>query len=449
MDSNASGGDADRSAPVSLSLIVTIHGDRFMRIKIIAISVAVATAAIGGAGARAMQAPELFDVPAAKASMPMPANVDGMLREKSARWAARVSVNKRALIEGEREIMLSLPEGPRLRISRAKSYRMANGAMVWSGASRLTADGRIKLDGQAPATALFVVRGERVTGQVISSAGDVYEVVTSEDGGQQVLVKRNPASLESEADDTPARVDIPTQPESRITTRATTRAGETIVRVMQVYTPEAVAELGGQNGANDRAAFFIAQSNTAFTNNGLSLLFESAGVFFTPQGQATDASSTLLSRIQGTNDGWFDVYSTTERTNTGADLVALVVRDGLNASGALLCGQAAAIGAVASSGFFVQNQSCTTFTFVHEAAHLFGARHDNDPTTRPFRYGHGYVNSSRNFRTIMAVNSNPQPRIGYFSTIDQTFNGGTMGTSRNNDNERVMRERAATMAAFR
>jgi hypothetical protein len=156
-----------------------------------------------------------------------------------------------------------------------------------------------------------------------------------------------------------------------------------------------------------------------------------------------------VSRIQGTTDGWFDAYSTTERNSTGADLVALVVRTGLVSGGLSLCGQAAAIGAVANSGFFVQNQSCTSFTFVHEAAHLFGARHDNDRTTTPFRYGHGYVNASGNFRTIMAVNSNPQPRIGYFSTIDQTIAGRPMGTSRTNDNERVMRERAPTMAAFR
>lgn len=444
-----------------------------MRMKIIAMSIAIATATIGAVGAQSLRAPELFEVPSTKSTAAMPAHVQGMLRDKSARWASPVAINKSALAASEAELMLSLPEGPRLRISRAKSYRTANGDLVWSGADRLTADGRLKLDGQAPATALFVMRGERVTGQVITASGDVYELMTSEDGRQQFLIKRDPASLESQGDDTPARVDIPTQPDRPSVfqrsgrmdrggeivvadgagalrgTRLTTKAGETIVRVMQVYSPEAVAELGGINGANDRAAFFIAQSNTAFTNNAIPLLFESAGVFFTPQAQATDASSTLLGRIQSTSDGWFDEYSTLQRDATGADLVALVVRDGLNSGGALLCGQAAAIGAVASSGFFVQNQSCTTFTFVHEAAHLFGARHDNDPTTTPFRYGHGYVNRTGNFRTIMAVNSNPQPRIGYFSTIDQTFNGGTLGTTRTNNNERVMRERAAAMAAFR
>lgn len=414
--------------------------------KVIAVSIATAIVAAGVVGAQSARTPELFEVSSAKAGVALPAGVNNMLRGKSAQWAARVSVKREMLTGAQREMMLDIPDGPRLRMRLAKFRRTGNGDIVWSGADRVTLDGRFDLSGKAPATALFVVRGKRIIGQISTPTGEVYEMLTSEDGAQQFMVKRNPESLEG-ADDTPARVGIPQQPDS--SPRLSTRAGETIVRVMQVYTPEAVTELGGQNGANDRAAFFIAQSNTAFANNGLAVLFEDAGVRFTTQGQATNDSPTLVSRIQGTSDGWFDAYSTTERNAAGADLVALVVRDGLVSGGSLLCGQATSIGAVASGGFFVQNHVCTSFTFVHEAAHLFGARHDNDRTTTPFRYGHGYVNSAGNFRTIMAVNSNPQPRIGYFSTIDQTYVGRAMGTSRTNDNERVMRERAAAMAAFR
>ncbi len=424
-----------------------------MQKKIIVMSIAGAVAAISVAGAQSVRAPELFEAAQSRAGNAMPAHIDSMVREGSAKWAVNVGINKKALRDGERELMLSMPEGPRLRMSLAQSYRTARGEVVWSGADRLTADGRIKLDGEAPSTALFVVRGERVTGQITTASGNVYEITTSEDGARQVMVKRDPASLESEADDTPSFVGIPAQSDRRSAAGATdvsTRAIAATVRILQVYTPEAVAQLGGQQASSDRGAFFIAQSNTAFTNNGLLLRFESAGILFTTQGQgSTNDSQTLLNRIRITNDGFWDSFATTTRDSTRADLVALVTRDGLASPGGLLCGQAAAIGATASTGFFVQNQSCTTFTFVHEAAHLFGARHDNDPTTTPFAYGHGFVNSSRNFRTIMAVNSNPQPRIGYFSTDDQTFNGGSLGNATRADNERVMDTRGPTMAAFR
>lgn len=426
-----------------------------MHKAILAMSIAGLVAAnVNVAAAQSATVPELFQAQPSRAAAP--ANVNGMLRGKSAQWAASVKIDRKALAGAQRELMLTMPEGARLHMRLAKSYRTANGDTVWSGADQLHPNGQLKIGAQPPSTALFVVRGQRVTGQVIAATGEVYELLTSEDGTQQYLVKRDPASLEG-GDDTPAHSDLPPQPDHAPRLAASPMAGallaDTVIRILQVYTPEAVAELGGQNSANDRAAFFIAQSNTAFANNVLPVRFESAGVRFATQGQATNNSDTLLSRIKTTNDGWYDTYSTTDRNSTAADLVTLVVRDGLvSSSGGLLCGQATSIGANAANGFFVQNHSCSTFTFVHEAAHLFGARHDNDPNTTPFSYGHGYVNTAGNFRTIMAVNSNPQPRIGYFSTIDQSYvSGGVsrpLGTS-TRDNERVMRERAAAIAAFR
>lgn len=427
-----------------------------MNKKILATTIAgLAAAAFNLAHAQSATVPELFQAQSSKtaAAAAVPASIDNMLRGKSAHWASSVSIDRALLVDGRRELALSMPEGARLHMRLAKSYRTAGGDVVWSGADRLLPDGQLRLGERVPATALFVVRGQRVTGQIVASSGEVYELLTSENGKQQYLVKRDPASLEG-GDDTPAHVDLPPQSDRAAASGAAKAVlADPVVRILQVYTPEAVTELGGQNSANDRAAFFIAQSNTAFANNALALRFESAGVRFTTQAQSTNTSDTLISRIRSTNDGWFDAYSTTERDSTGADLVALVVRTGLVSSGGLaLCGQAAAIGASAANGFFVQNHSCSSYTFVHEAAHLFGARHDNDPTTTPFSYGHGYVNSAGNFRTIMAVNSNPQPRLGYFSTTDQSYvSGGVsrpLGTSTRN-NERVMRERAPTMAAFR
>lgn len=426
-----------------------------MQKAILVMSIAgLVAATVNVADAQSAAVPELFQAHSSKAAAAAPANVQNMLRDKTALWASSVSIDRRMLVEARRELMLSMPEGARLRMRLAKSYRTPEGDVVWSGADKLQADGQLQLGAEPPSTALFVVRGQRVTGQIVSATGEVYEVLTSEDGTRQYMVKRDPASLEG-ADDTPGRVDLAPQPDrgQSVTPAANALLADTVVRVLQVYTPEAVAELGGVDSANDRAAFFIAQSNTAFTNNALAVRFESAGVQFAPQAQSSDVAGTLVARISTTNDNWFDAYATTERDNTAADIVALVARNGLNdGAGAALCGQADAIGATAGTAFFVQNQSCSTYTFVHEAAHLFGARHDNDPTNAPFSYGHGYINTAGNFRTIMAVNSNPQPRIGYFSTIDQSYVSGgvarALGT-KTRDNERVMRERAPTMAAFR
>ncbi|NJR44085.1 MAM protein, partial [bacterium] len=83
---------------------------------------------------------------------------------------------------------------------------------------------------------------------------------------------------------------------------------------------------------------------------------------------------------------------------------------------------------------------------------LMGARHDNDPTTSPFSYGHGFVMSSINRRTVMAVNNGPCStctRFGAFSAPNYTLSGVTIGNASFNDNTRVWRTRGPTVAAFR
>jgi peptidyl-Asp metalloendopeptidase len=408
-------------------------------------AIAISMSGMTAAYAQTSSAPDVFSAPNARAAATvMPTHISNMLRNKSVVWVAPIGINGSVLTDATPQLMVNLPEGTRMRVNLAKSYKTEDGSLVWSGASRLSTNGRLLLDGELPATALFVVRGQRVTGQIMTPAGEVMEILTSEDGTQHYLVKRDHSQL-PQGDDTPSRVDIPAQTRPQ----AGTKAVNTIIRVLQIYTPIAVTELGGQNAATDRANLFIAESNTAFTNNALDVRFENAGVRFSTQAQPSNTGTTLVNALVNTSDGYVDAFATTDRNATKADLVSLVVGSALTG----LCGQAAAIGATASSGFFIQNQSCsTTFTFVHEAAHLFGARHDNDPTTTPFAFGHGFVNAGGNFRTIMAVSSNPQPRLGYFSTPDQTLfrNGATraLGNTTVNNNEQVMRQRAAAIAAF-
>lgn len=285
--------------------------------------------------------------------------------------------------------------------------------------------------------AVFMVNGDRVFGQIIIE-GLVYEVRTMEKGGGYLLVKRD-FSVLSHKDDTPAQT-FNVKPTSTVNQKMASN----VVDVIQLITDQAINDEGGVSSAVDAMRFFITQSNQVYNTNGIDLEMRNAGLY-RAGAELNTSSSNMLSRLRRTNDGYLDNVPGTLRNQTNADLVVLVTSRLRNQG---LCGQADGIGVGQANAFFIIDHDCTDFTFVHEAGHLFGARHDNDPTGTPYSFGRGYVDAVGNFRSVMAVSSNPQPRLGGFSNPNQTAGGRPFGTSSRN-NKRVHDLRAAFVAGFR
>lgn len=134
--------------------------------------------------------------------------------------------------------------------------------------------------------------------------------------------------------------------------------------------------------------------------------------------------------------------------NTYAADVGVLLTDGNDG-----CGNGT-INASATSAFVAVTADCATgnYSFGHELGHLFGARHntEEDSSTTPYAYGHGYLSPDGKWRTIMAYNcSNGCPRLNYWSNPAKTRNGVAMGTTGRNNNARVLNERAAVLAGFR
>ncbi|KAG1392600.1 hypothetical protein G6F59_014551 [Rhizopus arrhizus] len=141
----------------------------------------------------------------------------------------------------------------------------------------------------------------------------------------------------------------------------------------------------------------------------------------------------------------------TSRNSTAADVGVLLINN------TAYCGLASGIGSTASTAFAAVYWDCATgyYSFAHEIGHLQSARHDiaTDSSTSPYAYGHGYryePSTGTGWRTIMAYNCTRScPRLNYWSNPNISYNGIPMGNASTADNQRVLVNTKATIAAFR
>lgn len=192
----------------------------------------------------------------------------------------------------------------------------------------------------------------------------------------------------------------------------------------------------------------IEETNQAYINSNINVAVELAGAFFIPYTE-TGSIFTDQASLQNPTDGHMDILHTL-RDRYAADIVIMLTDDNE------YCGVVGDFGVPASGAFAIVDAApgaCITgnYSFAHEIGHLFGGRHNDDATTTPFAYGHGFCQTSQGWRDIMSRNTGCFNRQQFFSNPNQTFGNPAVarGTASFNDVARVHNERGATMGAFR
>lgn len=376
--------------------------------------------------------------------------VAGLRADRATANLSAMQVDAAQLAYDTERFEIALDAKRTILVQRINAGYADDGSLLWNGGvvgKYTVGDGPISDPADLLNTVALVKSGNEITG-TLRVDGVLYKLMPA--GGSHVLARVDESKMPPDHPEAEYKAllvnDIGGEMGKPIAgnhAQAATKAISTI-RVMIVVTNAAAAKIGNLTNFANLA---ISETNTGYTNSGVEITAQLAGVYTTSYVES-GSFSTDLARVRGTTDGYMDNVHSLRNTNA-ADVVVLIIN---NASS---CGLASGIGSTATTAFAAAHYSCATgyYSFGHEIGHLQSARHDpaNDPTTTPYAYGHGYQYPAGGWRTIMAYacSTGTCNRINYWSNPAKLRSGVPMGTTATHHNQRVLNNTKATIAAFR
>lgn len=213
-----------------------------------------------------------------------------------------------------------------------------------------------------------------------------------------------------------------------------------VIRVLQVYTPDAETQAGGAAQIDAQSQLLFAELNNCVGNAGITTLqFVRAGLHKTTDnflctGTTSDNWDNTLSGLTDTNDGYMDDVHAV-RSSTSADLVALLVRTDATCQGTT-AGLAGILqstdGRPESSPAFSVSIHSQISVMPHEVGHNMGCAHDcftgcgNGITATA--NGHKW-NGSQPGTSVMGYPDRGRPYYPIFSTPSVQVGNAAAGTS--------------------
>jgi peptidyl-Asp metalloendopeptidase len=358
-----------------------------------------------------------------------------------------VSVAADSIDASTQTLLLNLDSDLSVDAALRNSYVTEEGLTVWQGnvnfASGKALDNSKPQD-EAGNEVTLVRNGNMLTGQ-FRVQGQLFELRPMFNG-KHVLYAVDESQREPDHEQAFIGPVAPVDKATAAGSNAPIAKANTVIRTFVVMTNAAKATLADPVGYVTTA---FSETNSGYTRSNVQITNQQAGsLTFTSYAESGDIQ-TDLNRFAGTTDGVMDGVHALRNTNT-ADVVLLMTNS------ATSCGLANAIGATAATAFAVVKTSCAVgnFSFGHEIGHLQGARHNpqNDPTTTPYAYGHGFQDPAGAFRTIMAYpcsGGGACPRLNFWSSDTLLNAGKPTGNASQSNNARVLNNTRATVAGFR
>jgi hypothetical protein len=351
-----------------------------------------------------------------------------------------VTVNRQALL-GE-ALKLNLYQGLTLAAERQHYHALPQGGQAWIG----------QLEGELAGQVVLVASGEVLAGHIHSVAGDF--VVRYAGGGLHHIYQVNGGAFPLEAE---PLLPTPGLDAAAAAGPETATDDGSLIDVLVLYTPAALAQVGGPDAIKALANLAVIETNLAYANSGVFQRLQLAHLALLAYTES-GSFSTDLGRLQAVQDGYLDDAHAL-RDQYGADLVSLLVGQDRQYCGIAYLMNAALVGpGFAPWAFSVVGQDCAAgyYSFGHELGHNMGSQHDraNAGSAGAYTYSYGYQDPQARFRTIMAYNCpGGCPRIPYFSNPAVGYLGLPTGINsmapNSADNDQTLNNTALVVANFR
>lgn len=211
--------------------------------------------------------------------------------------------------------------------------------------------------------------------------------------------------------------------------------GETVVDLMVVYTPEAMAEAGGPAGVANSIALQVSDTNAALANSHIPVRLRLVHTELVPYTR-TNRGAVDIGNLRLGVGGLARVPAL--RDTHGADLVSMLVpQAGYDVCGIAYLGAYGSAGSALGYSVIAGGGCASVYVLAHELGHNFGARHDwfVDDAQTPFAFAKGYVDLSQRWRTIMSYDDACRAhgfscqRLDYFSNPDIEYVPFCSGTT--------------------